>query len=244
MKPITLLLILLILLGFAQIIQSEVPKLINYQGKLTTPQGAPLDTTVSMQFSIYPDSTGGTPLWSETQLSVRVDKGIFNILLGSVTEIPDSVFSGAIRYLGVNVGDDPEMLPRKPIVSVAYCYRANNCDTSLISTKNIVYFPTVYNVEQYGNSWTPLWETTIPIDVSEYGGPVNVAISICGTSYAQARINDYTETEVVAQGVNIVVRGPSVLISTDEIIRVLWRSTVQGQTASIQGLGIVIERDR
>ena len=128
MKPITLLLILLILFGFAQVIQSEVPRLINYQGKLTTPQGAPLDTIVSMQFSIYPDSTGGTPLWTETQLSVRVDKGIFNTLLGSVTEIPDSVFSGAIRYLGVNVGDDPELTPRKSIVSVGYAYRVSTID--------------------------------------------------------------------------------------------------------------------
>ena len=106
--------------------QAEVPKLINYQGKLTTPQGAPVDTTVPMQFSIYSDSTGGDSLWSETQPSVKVDKGIFNVLLGSVTEIPESVFTGAIRYLGVKVGDDPEMTPRRQIVSVSYAYKANS----------------------------------------------------------------------------------------------------------------------
>lgn len=108
--------------------QAEVPKLINYQGKLTTPEGALVDTTVSMQFSIYSDSTGGDPLWTETQTSVKVDKGIFNVLLGSVNEIPESVFTGNIRYLGVKVGDDPEMIPRKPIVSVGYAYNSDMLD--------------------------------------------------------------------------------------------------------------------
>ena len=118
------------MLFFLHQAQAEVPKLINYQGKLTTPQGAPLDTTVSMQFSIYSDSTGGDPLWSEIQMSVKVDKGIFNILLGSVNEIPESVFTGDIRYLGVKVGADPEMTPRKAIVSVPYSMRSVNADTA------------------------------------------------------------------------------------------------------------------
>ncbi len=50
MKPLTLLLILLILFGFAQVIQAEVPKLINYQGKLIIPQRAPLDSTCHLQW--------------------------------------------------------------------------------------------------------------------------------------------------------------------------------------------------
>lgn len=108
--------------------QAQVPKLINYQGKLTTPQGTPLDTTVSMLFSIYSDSTSGDPLWIETQPSIKVDKSIFNVLLGSVNEIPESVFTGAIRYMGVKVGDDPEMTPRKSIVSVGYAYNSDKVD--------------------------------------------------------------------------------------------------------------------
>lgn len=108
--------------------QAEVPKLINYQGKLTTSQGAPLDTVVSMQFSIYSDSTAGDLLWTETQSSVKIDKGILNVLLGSVNEIPESVFTGDIRYMGVKVGDDPEMTPRRAIVSVGYAYNSEKLD--------------------------------------------------------------------------------------------------------------------
>src|SRR3989337_2045577 len=103
---------------------AQVPQMINYQGKLTKSSGAPLDTTISMVFSIYADSAGTILKWTETQGAVVVEKGIFNVLLGNVNLIPDTVFDGSIRYLGVKVGADPEITPRKPMVSVAYAYRA------------------------------------------------------------------------------------------------------------------------
>ncbi|KPL21263.1 MAG: hypothetical protein AMS23_09570, partial [Bacteroides sp. SM1_62] len=104
--------------------------MMNYQGKLTTPAGALVDTTVGMTFTIYDDSTSGNVLWADTLDSVAVEKGIFSVLLGSGNPIPDSVFPGDVRYLGVKVGTDPEMTPRKEIVSVAYAYKAEYSDTA------------------------------------------------------------------------------------------------------------------
>lgn len=109
---------------------AEIPRMINYQGKLTDSLGALIDTSVSIRFFIYQDSIGGIPLWIETQDPVRVDQGIFSVLLGSLNGIPDSVFNGGIRYLGIKVGDDPQMTPRKPIVSVAYAYKSIKTDTA------------------------------------------------------------------------------------------------------------------
>jgi hypothetical protein len=105
---------------------AQVPQMINYQGKLTTPAGALVNDTVQMVFSIYSDEGGTILLWTETQPAVEVLKGVFNVLLGSATKdgIPYSVFDGSTRYLGVKVGGDPEITPRKPMVSVAYAYRA------------------------------------------------------------------------------------------------------------------------
>jgi hypothetical protein len=81
-----------------------------------------------MVFSIYSDTGGTSLLWTETQPAVVVEKGVFNVLLGSASKsyIPYSVFDGSIRYLGVKVGGDPEITPRKPMVSVAYAYRAGS----------------------------------------------------------------------------------------------------------------------
>jgi len=115
-----------LLLFFSAYSSAQVPQLINYQGKLTKSSGAPLDTTISMVFSIYADSNGTILKWTETQGVVKVDKGVFNVLLGSVSSIPDSVFDGNVRYLGVKVGGDPEITPRKPMVSVPYAYRSGS----------------------------------------------------------------------------------------------------------------------
>ncbi len=104
-----------------------VPQLINYQGWLTNKDGEPLNATVSVQFRIYDQETGGNELWSETQ-SVSVVDGIFSVLLGPVTPIPYSVFNGDDRYLALQVGNDSEMTPRKRLVSVGYTFRAYDAD--------------------------------------------------------------------------------------------------------------------
>jgi len=119
--------VLMLLVGS---VLAAVPQLMNYQGKLTDANGNPIDGTVSIVFSIYPDSTGGTALWTETQPTVTVTSGLFNVLLGSVNAIPDSIFDGSTRWLGIKVGIDPEMTPRQRIVSVGYAYRATKADTA------------------------------------------------------------------------------------------------------------------
>jgi hypothetical protein len=104
--------------------KTEVPGLMNYQGTLTDAGGVTLDTTVSMTFSIYTDSTGGAQAWTETQPAVVVTSSIFNALLGSVTPISDDVFSDPVRWLGIQVGGDAELTPRQRIAAVGYAFRA------------------------------------------------------------------------------------------------------------------------
>jgi hypothetical protein len=130
MKALRLLSAVFIFLSLTLTAQAEVPKLINYQGKLTTAEGGCVDTTVQVRFSIYPDSSGIDPLWTEVQSYVQVKDGVFSVLLGSVDSMPCSVFTGDIRYLGVKVEDDLEMTPRKAIVSVGYAYRTSEADTA------------------------------------------------------------------------------------------------------------------
>jgi len=110
--------------------KTEVPGLMNYQGTLTDEDGVAMDTTVSMAFSIYDDSTGGTLKWTETQPAVVVSSGIFNVLLGRVNSIPDTVFKAPTRWLGVRVGGDPELQPRQRITAVGYAFWASEADTA------------------------------------------------------------------------------------------------------------------
>jgi hypothetical protein len=129
MKAIAFMVILsLVLLSTAAL--ADVPGLMNYQGTLTDDEGVALDTTVSMTFSIYTDSTGGSIVWTETQLSIVVDRGLFNVLLGRVNPLTDVIFGSSSRWLGVQVESDPELEPRQRIASVGYSFRAAESDTA------------------------------------------------------------------------------------------------------------------
>ncbi len=107
-----------------------VPGLISFQGTLIDSGGVTLDTTLAMTFTIYPDSTGGTQIWSETQSTVQVAHGMFNVLLGQENAIGDTVFYGSSRWLGLQVEGDPELVPRQRISSVGYAFRASQADTA------------------------------------------------------------------------------------------------------------------
>lgn len=102
-----------------------VPQLINYQGRLVDSGGSPVTGTKSIAFTIYDAATGGSILWQETQ-SIQITDGLFNVLLGSINPIDDSVFNGDSRFLGIKVESDPEGSPRHQLVSVGYAFTADN----------------------------------------------------------------------------------------------------------------------
>jgi hypothetical protein len=112
----------------AATVAAEVPSVISYQGRLTTPAGTPVpDASYTVVFTIYDAAAGGTSKWTETQ-SVTTSDGLFSVLLGSVAPISDTVFSGTTRYLGIAVGTDPELTPRVALVAVPYAHRVNTVD--------------------------------------------------------------------------------------------------------------------
>ncbi len=120
-------LVILTLVTLAACDLFAIPQQINYQGQLTRTNGSPLDTTVAITFRLYNVVSGGTSLWTETHPSVAVTAGLFQVLLGSVTTLPDS-FTANTRWLGVTVGNNTEMTPRRQIASIPYAYRAGTVD--------------------------------------------------------------------------------------------------------------------
>jgi len=112
---------------------ADVPKMINFQGRLTDAAGKFVtDGNYPLTFKLYSDSTGGSAKWTEAQI-VAVSKGLFNAILGSQTPIPDSIFNNSNTWLGIQVGADPEMTPRQRLSSLGYAYRGVKADTSSYS---------------------------------------------------------------------------------------------------------------
>jgi hypothetical protein len=103
--------------------RAEIPKLIGYQGYLTSAAGVPVNGPVKAVFSVYTAPSGGIALWSETQ-TVTVNQGVFEVILGAIQALTlpfDNQY-----YIGVEVENDGEMTPRKLLTSVGYAYQADN----------------------------------------------------------------------------------------------------------------------
>ncbi|GEM_PF-2261857 len=109
--------------------QIAIPRILNYQGKLTTTAGAPVrDSIYSVTFRLFTVSAGGTDFWNETQL-VQTRAGLFSCLLGSTNPIP-YIPSGGDCYLEMQVNPNPPMSPRVRIVSSAYSYLSRKADSA------------------------------------------------------------------------------------------------------------------
>jgi hypothetical protein len=109
-------------------VSAQVPNVISYQGRLTTPAGSPVpDAGYTVVFTIYDAATGGISKWTETQ-SVTTSGGLFSVPLGAVVPISDTVFSGSTRYLGIKIAADPELTPRTALIAVPYAHRVSTVD--------------------------------------------------------------------------------------------------------------------
>ncbi len=84
---------------------------INYQGRLTDPNGNPINGVYKIVFKVYEQETGGSALWLENYSAVPVSNGFFSVKLGSITSLTSVDFSKDL-WLGITVESDSEMSPR------------------------------------------------------------------------------------------------------------------------------------
>lgn len=113
---------------------ADVPHMINYQGRLTDSTGNPVSGSYNILFTIYDQPENGNELWQEQHSDlngnpVEVQNGLFGVILGDSTAIPDSIFNGSVRWLAIKVGSE-EMTPRTRLISIGYAYHALRSDTA------------------------------------------------------------------------------------------------------------------
>jgi len=116
------------------------PSVIPYQGTLTDANGNPVDGNIDITFSFYDVSSGGTALWSEAHTgdnAVPVNSGLFNVNLGSLNPIPDSLLDVETLYLGVQIESDSEMIPREVVGSVPLAMKAFSLPDASVTTSKL-----------------------------------------------------------------------------------------------------------
>ena len=112
---------------------------INYQGRLMDNSGANVaDGIYQIEFTLYDQASGGAQLWSASTtnglptgtpvaVSVSVQSGLFTILLGDTGtgQVPlDIDWNQDSLFLGITIGADAEMTPRKRLTAVPYAFNS------------------------------------------------------------------------------------------------------------------------
>ena len=115
---------------------------INYQGRLASSEGTPLDEQVDLKFAIYEALDDGNMIWPangnpELHEDVNVSDGLFSVGLGSHTNggIPTTVWNGD-RYLEITV-ESETLEPRELIRSVPIAGMALTVPEGAVGTEQI-----------------------------------------------------------------------------------------------------------
>ena len=114
------------------------PATLSFQGKVVNANGTNVtDGTYSFVFKLYTVSSAGSALWTETDSTVSVAAGVFQVNLGAVcpfftanacnSSTPIDFNANPTLYLGITFNGDPagEMTPRVQLQSVPYAYNAD-----------------------------------------------------------------------------------------------------------------------
>jgi hypothetical protein len=142
MKKKEILFFILIICFITTLCHAALPRLITYQGKLSSKiDSQPLEGVQPINFKIYDALTGGNLLWQEDQ-NVLVEKGIFNVKLGSSTDL--NLPFDKPYYLEIKINDEV-ITPRQSITSSGYAISADNLEGSI--TANQVGSGNVSNTE-------------------------------------------------------------------------------------------------
>jgi hypothetical protein len=151
--------------------------LMNYQGQLTDSAGVTVaDGAYSIQFSIYDAVSGGTLIWQETQGSVQVTKGLFNVVLGSVSAISLGSYYTGDLWLGVKVGADAEMTPRQQLLPAVYAYNAQRLNGASVGA-GAGDIPQLNGSGKIPASMIGAGSVSVPMDMSGPGGSYNLHVN-------------------------------------------------------------------
>ncbi|HLM75410.1 MAG TPA: collagen-like protein, partial [Polyangiaceae bacterium] len=119
--------------AFAASAVADVPQTITNQGRLVDADNKPIEGALPVTFAVYDAADAKEPIWSEKH-TVTFDEGYFSVSLGSIEPFGDGVFDGSLRYFGMSIGDEPELLPRAPVQSVPYALLARDVNGDIHPT--------------------------------------------------------------------------------------------------------------
>jgi hypothetical protein len=147
---------------------------------ITSTLGGPIHDTLEMTFKIFDAVSSGNELWSEAQTNVPIERGVFSVILGESTQIPDSVFSDfTSTWLELTLEGPQTLAPRSRITAVGYAYTSTYSDTAEYAQNAAADTDWVISgSDQYsGVSGNVGVGVTNPLEKIDFNGAINVSSS-------------------------------------------------------------------
>ncbi|MBN1756140.1 hypothetical protein JW877_08020 [bacterium] len=124
MRKVSVVVFILIIILFSSAL--SIPRLITYQGRITDNAGLGITDTVQIVFRLFNSDTGNIIIWEELHAGVTVHKGLFDVILGSLTPL-DLAFD--IEYWLEIWVDGDHLEPRVMLTASPYAFRAAIADS-------------------------------------------------------------------------------------------------------------------
>jgi hypothetical protein len=192
---------------------AQVPRLMNYQGRLLDTGGVPLSTNVTIHVGIYSNANGGAAGYTENIGVVPVQNGLYAFQFGNDTPALTAALGYEAAWLELAVNGVP-LAPRQMLVSVPYAMlseRVQHIDSNtVVEVGAIPEFDPVFLASPAGGitaTDTATWATAaIDLDDTKIALTNVATITLLTYGWGDHATNDYlgsyTETDPVWSGVS------------------------------------------
>ena len=131
--PVKIILLSFLLSALLSTAWAQIPRTISYQGVLADAAGnAKPDGDYAFTFRLYETVNGGNAIWSETK-TLAVKRGLFSTALGDQTAFGAAVAFDKPYWLGIQVGNEPELPDRIALGSSAYSLNSLKADKAAVA---------------------------------------------------------------------------------------------------------------
>ncbi len=166
---------------------ADVPRILNYQGQITTINGIAMNGTHYITATLYTDHIGKNSVWRGSY-NVAIKNGVFTLMLGAgASKLPENIAMNRPIWVGISVDGSDEMSPLTELSAVPYAL--NIPDKSVTQAK---LSPDVQSAI-FGSGRTP---TTQNANSAVYWSETGNNSTTAGTNYVGTSDNVALEVHV------------------------------------------------
>jgi len=221
--------------------RADIPKVINYQGKVTDTGGTPVDDgSYQMRFRIINAPAGGTVLWDSDFQTVSVNGGVFNVLLGESPQPGIDLDFGKDYWLLVTF-EGVNQTPRQRLASAGYTYMASGLVPGTVVAGNVTTGSSaaLSGINTSTDSGTGLFGAC-----NSPGGSGVLGLAAATDGFATGVFGQTSASSgagvhgfaTATTGANFGIRGSS--HSTDGIGVLGWANAATGYTNGVYGISV------